>query len=67
MKQPKFTHEDIVTNKAGWRRKIVSVIDNYLDTEGRYGYGYLSENYPEKELVFPGMCSEEHLVAWSKK
>lgn len=62
----KFEVGEIITNKRGWRRKIVSVIENYLN-DGRIGYQYLSENYPELEFVYPGMCSQEHLINWSRK
>lgn len=66
-KQPKFNIGDIVSNKNGWRRKIIGVLSDYINEKGRYGYVYLSENYPELEFVYRGMCSEEHLRNWMSR
>ena len=66
MKEPLFDVGDVVTNKSGWKRKIICIVPNYLGDYGRYGYSYMSENYPEKEFVYHGMCSQEHLLNWKR-
>lgn len=63
----RFKKEDIVENKSGWKRKIVTVVFDYLGDDGRIGYIYLSENYPALEFVYGGMCSQEHLLNWIRK
>jgi hypothetical protein len=50
----------------GWQRRIVIVLEDYLDKQGKFGYSY-DENYDGKWHRGLFTCSQDHLVRWSKK
>lgn len=60
MPKQRFFVGEIVVQGVGWSRLIQRVIKNYLGRRGRFGYFY------QDDFGY-GMCSQEHLLIWSRR